>query len=200
MRVMRQDSREQSESYGGECKTMKRLQQGEDTLRPKIVFFLLTSALMSSTVCASGKSADHQMVDFLPINISFGCQSDTLAAYRLMYPSSSMTGPGVDPVECIDKRNSIDNIYPLKVGLVYRKTYDAWSIVILMNPGDASRVNDLSKRNVEKNILIGVNKKIFSKAILLAPLSGQKLYISVDSEKFGDDLLNTLIKSGGSKP
>lgn len=179
---------------------MKRLQKGKDMLRPKIMFLFLASPLISSIACASGKSADHQMVDFLPINISFGCQPDTPTAYRLMYPSSSMTGPGVDPVECIDKRNSIDNIYPMKVGVVYRKTYDAWAIVIIMSPKDASLVNDLSKKNVEKKILVGVNKKIFSKAILLAPLSGRKLYISVDSEKFGNDLSETLVKSKNSNP
>lgn len=169
-------------------------------LRPKITFLFLASALMGSIACASGKSADHQMIDFLPINISFGCRPDTPTAYRLMYPSSSMTGPGVDPVECIDKRNSIDNIYPLKVGVVYRKAYDAWAIVIIMSPKDASLVNDLSKMNVEKKILVGVNKRIFSKAILLAPLSGKKLYISVDSERFGDDLSETLVKSKNSNP
>lgn len=179
---------------------MKRMQRAADMLGPKTVCFFLASGLMSSIVSASGKPVDHQMVDFLPINVSFGCQSDTPATSRLMYSSSSMTGPGVDPVECIDKRNSVDNIYPMKVGLVYRKTYDAWAIVVFLNQKDASLVNDLSKRNVERKILIGVNKKIFSKAILFAPLSGQRLYISVDSEKFGDELLSTLVKSDSSKP
>jgi hypothetical protein len=179
---------------------MKQMQRGVDMLRAKIVFFFLAPILMGLVVCTSAKSAEHQMVDFLPLNISFGCQSDTPAAYRLMYRSSSMTGPGVDPVECIDKRNSVDNIYPVKIGLVYRKAYDAWSIVIFMNSKDASLVNDLSKRSVGGRILIGVNEKIFSKSILLAPLDGRKLYISVDSKKFGDDLMGTLIKSGGSRP
>ncbi len=169
-------------------------------LRPKVMFFFLVSSLISSIACASEKSADHKIVDFLPINISFGCQSYTPTVYRLMYQSSSMTGPDVDPVECIDKRNSIDNIYPMKVGVVYRKAYDAWAIVIIMSDKDAALVNNLSKKNVGKKILVGVDKRIFSKAILLAPLSGRKLYISVDSEKFGDDLAEALVKSKNSNP
>lgn len=161
----------------------------------RVVFVLSVVSLISSPAYAETKSADHQTVDFLPVNISFSCQSDTLGANRLMYQAASMATPGVDSVECVDKINSIDGIYPLKVEVVYRKLFDVWSIVLILSPKDAAIVNDLSVKNVGKKMVIGVNHRIFTKNILQAPLDGQKLYITVDSEKFGNDLTAILVDS-----
>ncbi|GLQ45762.1 hypothetical protein GCM10007862_08130 [Dyella lipolytica] len=65
--------------------------------------------------------------------------------------------------------------------------------MLVIDPKDAPAVEDLSKRNVGKEMLIGVNHKVFTKGILQGPLDGEKIYITVDSEKVGNDLTTLFV-------
>ncbi|MFK2874951.1 hypothetical protein [Dyella lipolytica] len=73
----------------------------------KATFMFIMIGAMSSFVWGAEKPAAHQLVDFLPIDISFSCQPDTLPAYRSNYTSASITTPGVGAVECIDKKTPL---------------------------------------------------------------------------------------------
>lgn len=166
-----------------------------ESLGKKVQLYTVVFALLAINAGSSpARASDRQMVYFQPVNVSLICRPDTPSASRLIYQRAAVSDPSVSPTECVDKQNSINNIYPDKVELVYRRDFGMWSVVIFVNKNDLNALKKISSGWVGKKILIGVNEKVISTAILNGPLNEQKVYISVDSEKFGNELLPLFVK------
>jgi hypothetical protein len=161
-------------------------------------YLLLVAGVFPAVTAISAltAAADHEQVNFLPVNVSLICQSDTPAASRLIYQRATVSGPSVHSTECVDGRSSISNIHPEKVELVYRRDFGTWSIVIIANKDVQASLAKFSERWEGKKILVGVDGKAINTAILNGPLNEQKIYIGVDSEKFGNELLMTFVQPG----
>lgn len=143
-------------------------------------------ASVTTVACGSDQRQSKQSADFLPVRISIGCQDDTSASDRLSIERAAGVNQAIAPVECIDRKKSVSGIYPEQIGVVHRKSIDVWNLVLILNKNDAENVDALSKDNVGKTVLISVGSKIVAKAILNGPIVGQRVYISVDSEKDGE--------------
>jgi hypothetical protein len=147
----------------------------------------MLSSLLAVAVCQGSQEKDGaRYADFRPVSVSIGCQADTPTPRRLNVERASDNGHAILPLECIDREKSISGIYPEKIGVVHRKSIDVWNFVLILNKKDALNVDALSRNNVGGAILVSVAGKVVAKAILNAPIVGQRIYISVDSESDGD--------------
>lgn len=159
-----------------------------------LTIFTAMTAVMAATSEGAQKE-NKQYADFLPVGISIGCQSDTPASDRLNVERASGISQSILPIECTDRRKFVSHIYPEKIGVIHRNSIDTWNLVLILNKDDASNVNSLSKGNIGKTLLVSVNSKVVAKAILYGPIVGQKIYISVDSEKDGEAMASRFITS-----
>lgn len=144
--------------------------------------------------CVSGQQTSSQYADFFPVSVSIGCQVDTPEVDRLNVKRAEGVNPGILPVECVDRKKSVSGIYPEKIGVVHNKAIDTWSLVLLLQKGDAPTIDALSEGNIGRNILISADDKVVAKAVLNGPIVGRKIYISVDSQEAGESMGKRFIK------
>ena len=156
-------------------------------------------ASVTTAACGSDQQQSKQSADFLPIRISIGCKDDTPISDRLNIERAAGVNQAIMPVECVDRKKSVSGIYPEQIGVVHRKSIDVWNLVLILSKNDAANVDALSKDNVGKAVLVSVGSKVVAKAILNGPIVGQRVYISVDSEKDGEVMAGRFMAPSSEK-
>lgn len=155
-----------------------------------LLIALATLPVVALTCCAGNAAAGKQPV---PISVSISCTHDTPSSYQDEYQRAPGARPEVQPSECVDTRESVPYVKPSAVDVEYASPIRSWMVAIELTEKDASHVRSLIARNIGRDMLIAVNKRILSAALLAVPMDGDKIYIRVESQQAGVELAKKFV-------
>lgn len=160
----------------------------------KLGYFCVLLVMLSTFQAArAADTLSTKGVSFLPLTISISCGDNTARENQVQYIRASGARPEVNQNECVDKRKTIDEVFPSAAKVEYSEHFHIWLVAIVLRDKDALAVRKLSADNVGALMVVSVNHKALSISQLGSALGSNKIYINADSEGDAHNLMMRLI-------